>query len=568
MNAVVVTALSSNATVVDAGGMAVTGTGASRTLTITPVANASGTTTITVSAVDAGTPPLAVQQTFLLTVTAVNDPPVVSPVGPQSTPEDTPLLVDVAYSDVDTALTSPPFSITATSSNTALVPNANLSLAGNGSPRTLTITPVADQTGTTTITVTASDGSVSSAPVSFALTVTGVNDPPIVSPIADQTTAEDTPKVVSVNYDDPDTPLASVGFTLTSSNTTLVPNGSLVLTGSGSPRTLTITPAANQSGTTVVTVTANDGTSSSAPVSFDLVVSPANDPPTLNPIGPQSTSEDTVKSVPLALGDPDAADILTVTATSSVPSVVADAGLAVTGSGTSRTLVITPVANTSGATTITVTVTDNGTPQGSVQQSFVLTVNPANDAPSISGIGPQTVNEDTATGALGFTVGDVETDPGSLVVTASSDNPTLVPERQHRAGRERRESHGDRDARGERVGDGDDHADGGRPQRPGGHGVDLVPADRYRGERPADDLEHRRPRRPARACRRRPFRSPWRTSRRGRRVTVGATLSGTREHPAEPGRSRLAERRNPLASRCRSPVSGADRASHHHGDGE
>ena len=259
---------------------------------------------------------------------------------------------------------------------------------------------------------------------------------------------------------------------------------------------------------------ANDGTSSSAPVTFDLVVSPANDAPTLDPIGPQSTPEDTAKSVPLTLGDPDAGDVLTVTATSSAQAVVADAGLAVTGSGTSRTLIITPVANASGATTITVTVTDNGTPQGSVQQSFVLTVDPANDAPSISGIGPQTVNEDTATGALGFTVGDVETDAGSLVVTASSDNLSLVPNANIVLG-------GSGASRTVTVTPAANAsgtatitltvADLGTPV---GHGDDVVRADRQRGERPADDLRTSAICRRARACRLRRFRSPSGMSRR------------------------------------------------------
>ena len=47
-------------------------------------------------------------------------------------------------------------SVTATSSNTALVPNnaANLDVSGAGSTRTLTINPVANESGTTIITVT------------------------------------------------------------------------------------------------------------------------------------------------------------------------------------------------------------------------------------------------------------------------------------------------------------------------------------------------------------------------------------------------------------------------------
>src|SRR5262245_25684063 len=51
----------------------------------------------------------------------------------------------------------------------------------------------------------------------------------------------------------------------------------------------------------------------------------------------------------------------------------------------------------------------------------------AQSPPTISDIPNQTINEDGFTGAIPFTVGDVETPAGSLTVSGSSDNPTLVP---------------------------------------------------------------------------------------------------------------------------------------------
>ena len=53
--------------------------------------------------------------------------------------------------------------MTATSSNVALVPDANLVLSGTGADRTLVITPAANQAGTATITVTVSDGTAEHA---------------------------------------------------------------------------------------------------------------------------------------------------------------------------------------------------------------------------------------------------------------------------------------------------------------------------------------------------------------------------------------------------------------------
>ena len=47
--------------------------------------------------------------------------------------------------------------------------------------------------------------------------------------------------------------------------------------------------------------------------------------------------------------------------------------------------------------------------------------------PTISDIGNQTINQDTSTGPLAFTVGDVETSAAALGITGSSSNATLVP---------------------------------------------------------------------------------------------------------------------------------------------
>ena len=92
------------------------------------------------------------------------------------------------------------------------------------------------------------------------------------------------------------------------------------------------------------------------------------------------------------VSDPDPADVLTLTASSSNQSVVADAGLVFSGTGGSRTLAISPVANASGSTTITVTV-DDGTPPA-VSTTFDVIVNPLNDAPVFTSAPVLTATED------------------------------------------------------------------------------------------------------------------------------------------------------------------------------
>ncbi|MDA1016599.1 MAG: cadherin domain-containing protein [Planctomycetota bacterium] len=95
------------------------------------------------------------------------------------------------------------------------------------------------------------------------------------------------------------------------------------------------------------------------------------------------------------------------------------------------TVTYKPDANFNGTDAITLAVNDQGnTGSGgalSDSDSANITVTAVNDAPTISAIGDQTIAEDGTTGALAFSVSDVETAAGSLTVTASSSNTTIIP---------------------------------------------------------------------------------------------------------------------------------------------
>lgn len=105
------------------------------------------------------------------------------------------------------------------------------------------------------------------------VTVVAVNDAPVMSAIADQVIAANTstgPLAFTIADED----LASVTVSGSSSNSTLVPNAAIVFGGSGANRTVTVTPALNQSGTATITVTVTDGGGGIATDSFDLAVTP------------------------------------------------------------------------------------------------------------------------------------------------------------------------------------------------------------------------------------------------------------------------------------------------------
>ena len=115
------------------------------------------------------------------------------------------------------------------------------------------------------------------------LTVTAVNDLPTISDTTDKTTNEDTTTpALAVTIGDAETPAASLTFSASSSNPTLVPTGNIVFGGSGANRTVTLIPAPDQPGTTTITLTVTDGNGGSANDTFVLTVIPVNDPPVVN----------------------------------------------------------------------------------------------------------------------------------------------------------------------------------------------------------------------------------------------------------------------------------------------
>src|SRR5258706_587208 len=152
-----------------------------------------------------------------------------------------------------------------------------------------------------------------------------------------------------------------------------------------------------------------------------------NTAPTIASVAAQVTNEDTPSStIGFTVGDaetPAAND--TVSGSSSVQTLVANANIVFGGTGANRTVTLTPAANQFGTATITLTVSDG---QLSTSTSFQLTVNSVNDAPTITGIGNQTTSSGTAVGPINFTVGDVETPAANLTVSGGSSNQTLMPD--------------------------------------------------------------------------------------------------------------------------------------------
>ena len=104
-------------------------------------------------------------------VNVANSPPTISDISNQFVIENK-STAPIAFTVGDGETPAANLAVTATSSNTALVPNTNVVLGGSGANRTVTMTPLANQVGITTITVTVTDASGQQTSDTFVLRVT------------------------------------------------------------------------------------------------------------------------------------------------------------------------------------------------------------------------------------------------------------------------------------------------------------------------------------------------------------------------------------------------------------
>jgi subtilisin-like proprotein convertase family protein len=147
--------------------------------------------------------------------------------------------------------------------------------------------------------------------------------------------------------------------------------------------------------------------------------------PFINAIATQSTPEDTPITVSFATADFDGV-VTNVVASSSAGEIsISPVKVGNVNGLTSGSFTFTPAANFNGSTTITLTATDNNNFNGT--RNFTLNVTPVNDPPTQSVIPKQIGRAGRSIGPVTFTIGDIETPGGSLTVTATSNNPKLLP---------------------------------------------------------------------------------------------------------------------------------------------
>jgi len=160
---------------------------------------------------------------------------------------------------------------------------------------------LADTNATFVCVITNSVGSVTSNPAFLT-----VNDTPVISGIMDQVLSRNlTNPPLSFMVSDSLVPAAALSVSVVSSNTTLVPNGCLVLGGGGTNRTLTITPATNQTGYAMINLAVNNGFAATSQAFMVTVVSNTL-PPVLSPFVSRSVIAGTNFAVASQASDPNA----------------------------------------------------------------------------------------------------------------------------------------------------------------------------------------------------------------------------------------------------------------------
>jgi hypothetical protein len=417
---------SSSSSLVPTANIVFGGSGANRTVRVSPAANQFGTATIVI-VVNDGTGNSA-QSSFVLTVVAA---PSITSVTNQTIQEnnstaDLPFVIGDADTPVDS------LNVSATSSNPTLAPLANIVFGGSGSNRTVRVTPATNQIGTAIIGIVVNDGQGHNAQTTFTLSVAAPPQPPTISSIADQTIQENASTIyLPFLIGDPDTAIGSLTLSSWSSSTSLVPPANIVFGGSGSNRTVRVTPAPDQFGSATIGIIVNDNSGNTSQTTFSLTVlsnAVVSRPPVISSIANQTIQEDSSTALlSFVVADPDTpAANLTVSGSSSVPTLVPPENIMFGGTGSNRTVRVTPAANQFGVATILILVMDDS--GNSASTSFTMTVNSnvVTQSPTITAIENQAIKKNTATKTLTFVIGDVDTSVGNLMLTKSSSNAKLV----------------------------------------------------------------------------------------------------------------------------------------------
>jgi VCBS repeat-containing protein len=388
----------------------VSGTGVSQTVNYVPDANFHGTDTFVVQISDGF---LTDSITVTMTVVAVNDLPVITSEAVTTATEGQVYTYLPAATDVEN------------DTLTWNVGTAPASMNVNSTTGELTWTPAnGDASAPVTLIVNDGTGSVTQ---SFTITVTAVNDAPVITEGESTTVTMDedaTPQAFSLvlNATDVDNAASELTWSIASAAT----NGSATVSGTGTSKVVNYTPNADFNGADSFTVNVSDATASDT-ITVNVTVEAVNDAPAITEATATIvTDEDVAGNVTLNATDIDT-DAANITWTILTQASSGTASVNAVNTGASMLVTYAPNANTNGADSFVVQISD-----GELTDTITVdvTVNPVDDAPAIAqGSSINLTTDENTEGSVSLNGVDVDTDAANLswsVTTAATNGVANV----------------------------------------------------------------------------------------------------------------------------------------------
>ncbi|MGI2091670.1 Ig-like domain-containing protein [Shewanella oncorhynchi] len=262
--------------------------------------------------------------------------------------------------------------VTPASSDTTVVPLADVVLAGSNADRSVTVT--AFGSGTSTITLTLEDGAGNTSTQTFEVVV---NSAPTILGIPATNVAQGAPYSFVPTGADADG--NSLLFDITNR-----PAWASFNTATGE---LSGTPTNADVGvTTAIVISVSDGVLSASLPAFNLTVTNVNDAPTISSTAITAATQDAAYSYNFAASDTDVGDVLTLSAVTKPSWLSFNAATGVLSG--------TPSNADVGSHAVLLRVTD--TDGLTAEQSFSITVANVNDAPTISSTAMTAATQDAA----------------------------------------------------------------------------------------------------------------------------------------------------------------------------
>ncbi|MBI5928519.1 MAG: hypothetical protein HY862_04380 [Chloroflexi bacterium] len=294
---------------------------------------------------------------FSVNVTAANQPPSIDPLTPVTCEVGQPLVLPYVATDPDADL----LTVTAFSDNDGIAQASVLDAAN------LSVT--CNSAGNATITISADDGRGGANSATLSVTVSAANQLPNVNAIAPQNCEVGQPLTVALNPTDPDGDLLTV--------TAFSDNDGIAIATVFDNTTLNVNCVSN--GFATITVGVDDGRGGTNATAFSVNVATPNQPPSINPIDPQSCAPGDTLNISFTAFDPDG-DPLNIFPQTDVEGIVQITVL------DSATLSVTCL----NAGLVNVTLNADDGRGGTNATFFSINVLVINNPPTLDAIAPQT----------------------------------------------------------------------------------------------------------------------------------------------------------------------------------